>query len=201
MAAATLDVVPDCGDPETWPDACDEFDLQDEFSQVSDAINHNDRKDVIQDERIERNVDAIIDNYHMNYRQDEYLEIQTAEREAFENYVKDQEALWEKDNIGGGISSSALGRYFFGDREAFWNYSTTGVTLMDKLFEVFATKAALEEANQRIDMLEARLAVLEDDRAGVTDGLTVDQRAAVIGAQRSESLTCYADSCVAVVAK
>jgi len=69
------------------------------------------------------------------------------------DYVNDNEEIWAKDNVGGGISTNGMWKALVGDL----NIKSSYDTFMDYLNTVFVTKAEIEAYNDRLDMIECRI--------------------------------------------
>jgi len=139
-------------------DMCMDYELQDEFDDVAIAISENndrddrqddkiragEKKDKSQDRTIQKNAwKSTMGDMMLGYG----LYKNGANDEALEAYVKSKEEDWNRDTQGGW------------SRKNMQNWLNTD--FLDYLTGFFVQHAQLEEAQKRIDALEARLGVLE----------------------------------------
>jgi hypothetical protein len=102
-------------------------------------------------------------------------------------YVKDNENAWLKDVVGGGISRHSVEDMLF--------------AFIETLKEHFATKDKLEKAEQRIDVLEARLDLFEEAVGSFTTKEAIDKRSKELRAARTGLTTCNEVECYFIVAR
>ena len=102
-------------------------------------------------------------------------------------YVKDNENAWLKDVVGGGISRHSVEDMLFAFIETLKNH--------------FATVEKLEKAEQRIDVLEARLNLFEEAVGSFTTKEAIDKRSKELRAARTGLTTCNEVECYFIVAK
>ncbi len=148
LLASVSAVTVDCDGPGWWnSDFCQDYELQDEFDEVTDDINDNsDDIGLLNDGQgeqwlvIEDNQDDIIDT---------------------NDYISSKENKWSKDLLGGGISLFRVKEYLFSE-------------FIDYLKELFVTKDDLALSEARVvlgrgasqDDLSCYAALLRADQEG-----------------------------------
>ena len=119
---------------------------------------------------------------------------------AQEDYIAENEGKWSKDVVGGGIGSSRV-------------YKILGISedlvetnVFNYLATIFSNKAELEIANQRIDVLEAKLHLLITEQP-ITPKAVMLTSSMIKSDRISEEITftwindfyrCNADRCITI---
>ena len=194
---------------------CRDYELQDEFNALEDYVDALRKDSECRDKFLHRHIhwtasklNSEIDQMEEDLK--EYSDINdrrvVAISQADDEDVKaysdqnDRRVLanimvnnekWSKDIVGGGgISMSSFARHLTGNSEFFRGFDAP--TFLGYLYTIFADKVELEQAHDRIDMLEARLDRLEQGTAAYTVN-SVECEAMLIKANRLGEKVIFSD--------